>query len=58
MGVGLGLCLAHQVISYHKGRINIESKLGFGTDVVVRLPFSERERVKKNKNFQMAGAKK
>lgn len=43
-GVGLGLCLAHQVISYHKGRINIESKLGQGTDIVVRLPFSERER--------------
>jgi signal transduction histidine kinase len=42
-GVGLGLCLAHQVISYHKGRINVESKSGQGTDVVVRLPFSERE---------------
>jgi len=53
-GVGLGLCLAHQVISYHKGRINIESKLGQGTDIIVRLPFSERERererVKKKNN--------
>ena len=43
-GVGLGLCLAHQVISYHKGKINIESKIGQGTEVIVRLPFSERER--------------
>jgi signal transduction histidine kinase len=42
-GVGLGLCLAHQVVSYHKGRINIESKVGQGTEVMVRLPFSERE---------------
>ena len=37
-GSGLGLCLAHQVISYHKGRIKIESKLGQGTEVIVRLP--------------------
>ena len=43
-GVGLGLCLAHQVVSYHKGRINIESKVGQGTEVMVRLPFSEREK--------------
>jgi len=26
-GVGLGLCLAHQVISYHKGRINVVGSL-------------------------------
>jgi len=54
-GVGLGLCLAHQVIDYHKGRIDIESELGQGTDIVVRLPFSERERegVKKSKKFQI-----
>lgn len=42
-GVGLGLCLAHQVIGYHKGKIKIESKLGQGTEVIVRFPFSERE---------------
>ncbi len=55
-GVGLGLCLAHQVISSHKGRINIESKIGQGTDIIVRLPFSERERererVKKAKTLK------
>ncbi|MFH1691030.1 MAG: ATP-binding protein, partial [Candidatus Omnitrophota bacterium] len=43
-GVGLGLCLAHQVISYHKGKIKIESKPGQGTEIIVRFPFSERER--------------
>jgi len=48
-GVGLGLCLAHQVISYHKGKIKVESKLGQGTEVIVRLPFSERERESKEK---------
>ena len=51
-GIGLGLCLAHQVVSYHKGRINIESKVGQGTEVMVRLPFSEREGGSK-KNFKM-----
>jgi len=38
-GVGLGLCLSHQVINHHKGRVNIESKFGQGTDIEVRLPF-------------------
>lgn len=40
-GVGLGLCLAHQVISYHKGKIKIESKLGEGTEIIVRLPWKQ-----------------
>lgn len=51
-GVGLGLCLAHQVISYHKGRINIESKLNQGAEVIVRIPF-QRERESKKENFKM-----
>lgn len=42
-GVGLGLCLAQQVIGYHKGTINIASKVGEGTELVVRLPIFERE---------------
>jgi PAS domain S-box-containing protein len=44
-GVGLGLYLARQVIGYHKGKVNIESKLGEGTKVIVRLAIQrERER--------------
>lgn len=39
-GVGLGLSLALQVISHHKGRIDIESEVDQGTEVVVRLPIS------------------
>lgn len=37
-GIGLGLCLALQVINDHKGKINIESKVDQGTEVIVRLP--------------------
>lgn len=39
-GVGLGLCLAHQVINYHKGKLNIKSKVGQGTEIEVKLPIS------------------
>ncbi|MCD6384547.1 PAS domain S-box protein [Candidatus Sumerlaeota bacterium] len=37
-GVGLGLYLAHQIISYHNGRLHIKSKPGEGTEVTVRFP--------------------
>jgi len=37
-GIGLGLCLALQVINDHKGKINIESNVDQGTEVIVRLP--------------------
>jgi signal transduction histidine kinase len=50
-GVGLGLALAYQIISSHKGRINIESKLGQGTEIVVRLPFQrETDKEKQGSN--------
>jgi PAS domain S-box-containing protein len=50
-GVGLGLYLAYQIISYHKGRINIESKLGQGAEVIVRLPFQrETDKEKEGSN--------
>lgn len=42
-GVGLGLSLAHQIINFHKGKINIESEVGKGTNVVVSLPISRKE---------------
>jgi len=37
-GTGLGLSLAKQIIELHKGRIHIESKPDYGTEVTVRLP--------------------
>jgi len=40
-GVGLGLSLAHQIISFHKGSIKIKSTLDQGTEVTVRFPIPE-----------------
>jgi signal transduction histidine kinase len=40
-GTGLGLSLARQVIELHKGKIHIESKPDYGTEVTVRLPVYE-----------------
>ncbi|MEK6790209.1 MAG: ATP-binding protein [Deltaproteobacteria bacterium] len=37
-GVGLGLSIAHSVITHHKGRIEVRSEVGRGTEVTVRLP--------------------
>ena len=50
-GVGLGLAVARNIIKSHKGRINIESKVGQGTEVVVRLPFQgETDKEKQGSN--------
>ncbi len=37
-GTGLGMSSVYQVITAHKGTINIKSKVGKGTDVIVSLP--------------------
>ncbi|MFZ6016322.1 MAG: two-component system sensor histidine kinase NtrB [Nitrospirota bacterium] len=37
-GTGLGLSLVQEVIEIHKGKIYIESKPDYGTEVTVRLP--------------------
>jgi PAS domain S-box-containing protein len=39
-GIGLGLCLADQVISSHKGRLSINSTVGEGTEITIKLPIS------------------
>ena len=39
-GIGLGLCLADQVISSHKGMLSINSKVGEGTEITIKLPIS------------------
>lgn len=41
-GTGLGLALVHQIINAHKGRINVESEVGKGTEVSIRLPVSKQ----------------
>jgi signal transduction histidine kinase len=37
-GTGLGLATSHAVVAEHGGRIDLESEVGKGTKVVVRLP--------------------
>lgn len=37
-GVGLGLSIAQQIIKAHHGRITLNSEIGKGTEVSVRLP--------------------
>lgn len=37
-GTGLGLAIVKHIVERHRGRLDIESRLGEGTSVVVRIP--------------------
>ncbi|MBI2198500.1 MAG: PAS domain-containing protein [Candidatus Rokubacteria bacterium] len=37
-GVGLGLPIAHRIVQGHDGSIDVESHLGSGTTMIIRLP--------------------
>jgi two-component system sensor histidine kinase HydH len=37
-GTGLGMCISKKIIEEHKGRLNLESRPGKGTEVSIRLP--------------------
>lgn len=41
-GVGLGMGLSYQTIILHKGKFNIESKLGQGTKIIIKLPIGNK----------------
>jgi len=41
-GTGLGLAMCHAIVSEHGGRIEVESDVGKGTKMVVRLPRPEK----------------
>lgn len=47
-GVGLGLSIAHSMINHMKGRIEIRSEIGKGTDVIVRLPVFSHSMLQKD----------
>lgn len=40
-GWGLGLAIAKSLVELHQGKISIESKVGVGTEVTVRLPYKQ-----------------
>ena len=40
-GIGLGLAVSHQIITAHKGKIEVRSKMGMGTAFKISLPLSE-----------------
>ncbi len=42
-GSGLGLTIANQIVSDHRGEIHIESQVGSGTTVYMRLPAMQEE---------------
>ena len=37
-GTGLGLSIAKEILDKNKGSIDIKSKVGKGTEVVIRIP--------------------
>lgn len=38
-GTGLGLALAKNIVMVHKGKISVESKLGYGSKFIIELPY-------------------
>ncbi len=43
-GTGLGLAIARQIIEAHFGNIQVESKMGEGTNIIVNIPSIEKKR--------------
>lgn len=43
-GTGLGLSIAQEIIEQNKGSIDIKSEYGKGTEVVIRIPASKKEK--------------
>ena len=37
-GIGLGLAISHQIVTAHKGKIEVRSKMGMGTAFKISLP--------------------
>ncbi len=48
-GTGLGLSITKDLIELHGGNLHIESTVGVGTTVTIRLPYNAYEHIKKKK---------
>ena len=42
-GTGIGLALAHELITIHGGTIDVSSEEGVGTEFIIRLPYKESD---------------
>ena len=42
-GTGLGLAITKQIVELHQGRIALESRVGHGTTITIRLPVEREE---------------
>ena len=43
-GTGLGLSLVKSIMELHRGTVRVESQIGKGTTVILRLPFKQPHR--------------
>ena len=50
-GMGLGLALAHQIITAHQGRIELKSQVGMGTAFQIYLPVKPPTHLPANKSM-------
>ncbi len=48
-GTGLGLAITKELVELHGGTMHIDSTVGIGTSVTVRLPYNAHEHTKKRK---------
>jgi signal transduction histidine kinase len=50
-GSGIGLAMTYRILQLHNGRVDIQSKPGNGTTVVLRLPLSSSTEIRQRTNL-------